>query len=318
MAPTPSPGAAQAAPRSTGPAPEARFRRALVIANPIAGCGRAARAAEALLYGLRERGLEAELALTAAAGDARRIAREVEPSVDLVVAVGGDGTLGEVLGGLGDPAVPVAVLPLGTANVLARDFGLPRDAGGLLALIEHGRVVPIDVARVGERTSFLMTSVGFDAMVVHALCATRVGPITKLSYLRPALRTLAAYREPRLTVWLDGERLEGTFGFVLASNCIHYAGVLRLAPDRRLDDGQFEVFLLRRAGIANLFAWTVRGLVGKLPGGACTMRRAAHVRVEAEEPTPCQIDGDVGGATPLELRVDPRPRHLLVPAETHR
>jgi diacylglycerol kinase (ATP) len=289
------------------------FQRALVIANPIAGRGRGARAAAELQRGLLALGLAAELVQTRGAGEARRAAADLAPGFDLVVAVGGDGTLGEVLSGLVRPSLPVAVLPLGTANVLARDLGLPTDVPGLLRMVARGRVLSIDVAQVGERCSFLATSVGFDAMVVQALCEARRGPISKLSYVAPALRVLAGYRPPRLSVWLDGERLEGTYGMALFSNCIHYGGVLRLCPGRVLDDGAFEVFLFASAGALDLAAGFARGLLGRLPGGHCTLRRARHMRVESEAPCPYQVDGDAGGMTPFELTVQPVPHHLLVP-----
>lgn len=283
-----------------------------MIANPIAGRGRGARAASELHAGLLEQGLDARLALTTGPGDARRLAAEYGPGVDLVLAVGGDGTLGEVFSGLEVPGPVVGQLPLGTANVLAIDLGLPRDVRGLLDLVRAGHTRPIDVARVGGRASFLMASVGFDALVVERLTARRRGPITKLSYLRPTLAALAHYRPPELRVWLDGARVEGTFGFALASNCVHYAGLVRLSPERVLDDGRFEVFLFEHASALALLGGMARAHLGLLPGGGVSMRRAAHVRVESTRPCPVQIDGDVGGSTPLDLRVDPLPQRLLV------
>lgn len=287
-----------------------------MIANPIAGRGRGARAALELHAGLLEQGLDARLVLTGGPGDARRLAAELGPTVDLILAVGGDGTLGEVFSGLEEPGPAVGQLPMGTANVLAVDLHLPRDVRGLLEAVRAGSTRPIDVARVGGRASFLMASAGFDALVVALLSARRRGPIAKLSYLRPTLAALRRYRPPELRVWLDGERLEGTFGFVLASNCVHYAGLVRLSPGRVLDDGRFEVFLFERASAAALLAGMARAHLGLLPGGGVSVRRAAHVRIESLTPCPCQIDGDVGGTTPLELHVDPRPHRLLVPSAT--
>lgn len=300
-------------PAAGEPQPPQPFRRALVIANPIAGRGRGARAGEELRAGLAGQGLATRLAHTAGAGDARRLASELEPSVDLVLVVGGDGTLGEVFSGLEHPAPAVGQLPMGTANVLAVDLGLPRDVAGLLGTVRAGHTRPIDVARVGGRTCFLMASAGFDALVVETLAARRRGPIAKFSYLAPTLSALARYRPPRLSVWLDGERVAGTFGFVLASNCVHYGGLVRLAPGRVLDDGLFEVFLFERASPLSLLAGMVRGHLRGLPGAGVSLRRAAHVRVESEEPCPYQVDGDPGGTTPLELAVDPHPHRLLVP-----
>src|SRR5437867_4454396 len=98
------------------------FSRALVLANPIAGSGRARGAAQELARELEKRGVQVELRFTLGRGDARDRARRLGPEFDLVVSAGGDGTLGEILAGLSEGparAVPVAILPAGTANVMS-------------------------------------------------------------------------------------------------------------------------------------------------------------------------------------------------------
>ncbi|HVS19257.1 MAG TPA: diacylglycerol kinase family protein, partial [Planctomycetota bacterium] len=225
----------------------------------------------------------------------------------------GDGTLREVLDGLVDPDVPVAVLPGGTANVLALDLGLPRDVDGLLELIERGRPQPIDVADVDGQLSFLVTGVGFDGRVARELEARRRGPITKFSYLPAMAAALRGYRAPRLAVTLDGESLAETFGLVLVSNIVHYAGFLRLGGGR-IDDGRWQVYLFRDASPLGLVRAGLRGSLASLPGGpSCTMRSARRVRVESAEPVAVQVDGDARGTTPIELAVRDRPHTLLVP-----
>lgn len=291
--------------------PPIPFRRALVVANPVAGRGRARLRAEALVLGLEQRGVDTELFLTCARGDAAARVREAD-AVDLVVSVGGDGTLGEVLANL-RPSVPVAVHPVGTANVLARDLCLPRNVAGTLAAIERGRTTEIDTARVNGRTSFLVVGVGIDGAIVRDVEERRRGPITKLFYLRSVLRALRGNRPARLTVVADGERLPGTYGWVLVSNIVGYGGVLRLSPERRLADGLFEVFPFPLGTRRALVGYGMAGLLRRLPGRCCKMVRAAHVRIEAESPTPYEVDGDYGGETPVELEVTPARHRLIVP-----
>ena len=296
---------------SPGPAP---YRRALVVANPIAGQGRARKAAEALATGLRGLGVENEVHFTSGRGDATARARELRPDADLVVSVGGDGTLGELLAGLGDRDVPVAVLAAGTANVLALDLALSRDVAGVLATIAGGKTARIDTARVnGERLSFLVTSVGLDAMVVKEVEARRHGPITKRTYVGAAWRSLRRYRPPRLAVEVDGRALEGSFAEVIVSNVVNYAGFPVLSKDRRLDDGLYEVYLFRKGSRASLFAAGLRAITRGLPGGSCTLVRARKVRIASETPVPCQVDGDAFGETPVEIAVHPVQSRLVVP-----
>jgi diacylglycerol kinase (ATP) len=291
-----------------------RFARVLVVANPVAGRGRGERLAGQVERGLVRAGAAVEVHLTRARGDARARVRGLGPETELVVSIGGDGTLREVLDGLLDPRVPVAVLPGGTANVLALDLGLPRDVEGLLELVERGRVQPIDVADVDGQLSFLVTGVGFDGRVARALEARRRGPIGKLAWARAALDALRGYTAPALEVELDGERLAGTFGLVLASNIEHYGGFLKLAGGR-IDDGLWQVYLFRDGSLCGLARAGLRGMLASLPGGpSCTMRAARSVRVHSREPVPVQVDGDARGTTPLELAVRDRRHHLLVPS----
>lgn len=289
------------------------FRRALVIANPIAGRGWGERAANELHAGLKGLGIESELHLTRHRGDALDTTRARRDEFDLVASVGGDGTLREVFEGLGDDSVPVAVLPLGTANVLSIDLKLPRQAAGTLELVRRARSTALDVATVNGRLSFLVTGVGFDAAAVAEVERRRKGPITKWSYVAAVAAVLRSWKPVPLEVELDGQRVEGPVEGLFASNIVHYGGVLRLSDTRVLDDGLFDIYLFRDGRLPALAGVGLRGLFGKLPGGSCELRRARRVRVTSALAVPYHVDGDFGGSTPVELEVSPTRRRILVP-----
>jgi len=294
------------------PMDAAPFTRALVVVNPIAGRGRADDHAQELARGLEGLGAEVEIFRTGARGDAAAKVAELAPGVDLVVVVGGDGTLGEVLSKL-PTRVPVAMLPMGTANVMAMDLRLPRRVPALLQAIAAGRTVDIDTARVNGRLSFLVLGVGFDGEIVRDVDNRRRGPITKAFYLRSVLRCLWRNRPPELHVWVDGESVPGNWGWVLVSNIVGYGGILKLSPDRLLDDGLYEVYLFPRGTRRALLGYGLLGLLGRLPGRSCKMVRAKHVRVESDHPVPYEVDGDFGGETPVEFEVVPGHHQLIVP-----
>lgn len=300
--------------------PPLPFRRALVIANPVAGRGRGHVVAHEVERLLASSTAFVERFETAARGDARARARRLEPDVDLVVSIGGDGTLSEVLAGLPRRDVPVAVLPMGTANVLALDLGLPRSPADLVAMLPRARRQPLDVARVnGEHLCFLVAGVGFDASVVRELERARRGPTSKLAWALAGLRAFARHRDVPLRVTVDGRALDGAFGHVLVSNIVHYGGFDVLDPKRELDDGLFDVYTFRGGSRLGLLAYLVRGALARFPGGDCELVRARRVRIEAGEPVPYQIDGDhrLDAAppwrTPFELEVEPERFTLLVP-----
>ncbi len=297
----------------------APFQRALILANPIAGNGRGARLAQELARALAARGTACDVFHTRGRGDAAQRVRALETGIDLVVSVGGDGTLREVFEGLEGRDLPVAVLPLGTANVLSLDLELPRQVERCVEVIAGGALQSIDLAQVNGKLSFLVTGVGLDAHTVRELERTRRGPIGKASYVPALLRALRQYREPRLEVEIDGSAVAGRFGLVLISNIVHYGGVMRLCRERRFDDGRFEVYLFPRGNVPSLLRAAWWGSVRGLPhGNLCSVRSAAKVRVSAPEPVPYQVDGDFGGETPVELVVTGARARVLVPAKTAR
>lgn len=294
----------------------APFHKAWVVANPIAGRGRAQTAARALSEGLARIGVANEVRFTQAKGDARRFLGELDPDVDLVVAVGGDGTVNEVLDGMAQRRVPVAILPMGTANVMSLDLALPRNVEGALSMIAAGRTNALDTARVNQdHLSFLVVGIGFDAMVVHELEARRSGPITKLSWIAPALKSWSAYRPPALSVEVDGVRQAGTFGMVLVSNIVHYAGFEVLSREYAIDDGRFEVYLFEGGSRTALVGYALRAMVLGLPGAGCRRIPARHVVVSSDIPVPVHIDGEARGVTPVEFDVNTVPHSLVVPLE---
>lgn len=288
-------------------------RRAVLVVNPVSGRGEGPKVAAELAEGLRRLGTSVRVHRCAGRGDGLRALRSLGTELDLAVAVGGDGTLREVLEGLVDPETPVGLVPVGTANVLARVLGLPRDVHRALEILACGRVQELDTARVNGRLSFLCVGVGFDGWAVHDMEARRRGPITKWSYARPLLRALALYRPGAIEVTLDGERLKRPCGSVLVSNTPRYAGRLRLCQDARLDDGALEVYLFPTARPLELALALGRSLVTSMAGGKVLMRRASRIRIEAAEPVPCQVDGDTAGTAPVEIELSPLRFRILVP-----
>jgi diacylglycerol kinase (ATP) len=297
------------------------YQRALLIANPIAGAGRGEARARALEKAVGEAGIEAELRLTTGAGDARRFAAERSSEVDVVVSIGGDGTLREILDGLqasGDTSTPVATLPMGTANVLAIDFRLPKTIHGVVELLRTGTTRDLDLGHIGtgegeSTTSFLAIGAGLDGEVVQRLDAGRTGAISKFTYVPHVIRALVGYKPPVLRVALDGKPLHGTFGQVLIANVINYGGFLKLDPGTQSDDGLWEVYLWRRGNRRELSRSAIRGATSHLPGGPCTMLRAKRVEITSDAPTPYHVDGDAGGQTPLVFEVTGKRQAIVVP-----
>lgn len=288
------------------------LRRALTVVNPIAGRGRGHEVAVRLTETLGRRGIELEIAATRQAGDARAAAGRAE-DYDLVVAVGGDGTLNEVVNGL-EADRPLALFPLGTGNVLAKELGLPRRVDRFCEMVEQGREERVDVAVLGERRFLSMVGVGFDAAVAHAVHARRGGAIRMSHYYLPLLRALAAYRFPRLEVRIDGGEAVEAAGFALVSNVRAYGGPLVITPEAEHDDGLLDVCVLPRGSrprYLRALAAFVLGLQRRVSGARYFRGRA--VEITADEQVPCQMDGDPAGFVPARIGVLDRPLRMVVP-----
>lgn len=284
----------------------------LIVANPIAGSGRARAAAEQLTLALRAAGRTVELCFTSARGDGQ--ATVARSPAGLFVAVGGDGTVREIFEGLGERVAPVAVLPMGTANVMGLDLGLSRDPAESARMILAGRTTALDVARTSAgQLSFLVTGIGIDAQVVRALERLRRGPITKRTWARAAASAVFSDPTPRLEVALDGRALPGEYCQVLFANVVHYGGFRALARDRVLDDGLWEAYLFpSRSKLGSLF-YGLRALTRGFPGGGVERVRARRLEVRSAAPVPVQVDGDLAGSTPLAIELERIQRRLVIP-----
>lgn len=346
------------------------FSRVLLVANPIAGRGRGAECLATLGKELEARGCAVLAFATAAAGDATAVASaaieaaaplpesplpkdplpEDPPHLsdalraacaearafapDLILSIGGDGTLREVLDGVARAPLPVGMLPMGTANVLALDFRLPRTPAALADLVLRGTTRQLDLAEVtgtdahtGEavtRTSFLAIGLGLDAEVVRRVDAARSGAITKWSYVPQAARAVFAHRELELNVevrdgdaWrpLTNERGDPLqrCAALLAANVVNFGGILKLDRATRSDDGLWELYFWERARIPHLAVSFLRGLVGRIVGAGCQLRRVREVRITSARPVFYHVDGDPGGYLPLTLRVTDRRQAILAP-----
>lgn len=284
----------------------------LIIFNPIAGRRRLRWLGRALarlqLLGCAHRVVE-----TTHRGHAEALARGAGDAV--VVAAGGDGTVAEVAAGLLERAGTLGVLPLGTANVLAWELGLPMRPEAAAAVLARGeaREVYPGTARLADGSQRLfvqMLGAGFDAEVVARLDPGLKRRLGQGAYVWQAVRELSRYRHPRLRVVFEGG--EATAGSVIVSNGRRYAGRHLLAPAAEIGRAGFEVVLIDGAdawATAACGAALPLGLLPRLPG--IRFRAANALRIEGLG-VAVQCDGDPAGRLPVELSVLPRPLRVLV------
>jgi diacylglycerol kinase (ATP) len=306
--------AAPAAPQGPPPGQEsrqARRRRVLIILNPEAGRS-SARQADRVAAALRRRGVAVEVRRTGSiAGDAERLAKEAEPDFEAVVAAGGDGTLHGVVNGVGEARV-VALLPCGTANVLARDIGLPRRPEALAELIAGGPAQPVWPGRVGDRLFLTAASSGFDAETVAALDLRLKRRFGRLAFVWAMLTCLLRYQPRRLTVRADG--VEYPAASMIAAKGRLYAGRFVIAPDANLSEPVLDLVLFQRSGRIAVLRYLGALLFGCIPRGSGVVSvRCREAVVSADGPVPVQADGELVGDLPVALGIAERPLLFIRP-----
>jgi YegS/Rv2252/BmrU family lipid kinase len=291
--------------------PPADRRRILVIYNPAAGRSRRQRL-DAVVAGLQAAGCDVLLRATTRRGDAEAFARESRmQDHDVLLAAGGDGTINEVVNGLTAAAPPLALCPMGTANVLAAEIGLMVAPEAIVHAVLHGTVREIWPGDANGRHFLMMAGVGFDAEVVAGIAPRLKRALGKGAYVVETLRQLVRYRYPRFRVVIDGVAHDAASAII--ANGRFYAGRYVVAPQARLETPAFQVCLFRAGGpLAVLWYGTalLLDLVPRLPG--VTLVSGARVEVSGP-PGPVQGDGDIIATLPLTATVAPQPVRLLTP-----
>ena len=301
--------------------------RVLISVNPKAGRRSAKRRTERLADTLKRQGLSVEVSSDLAEVAAAADRLHAEGRLRALVGVGGDGTAAELVNRTA-PGVPIALLPSGTANLLARHFRLPFEPEKLGRLIAEGSHVRLDAGRAAGRIFLLMVGCGFDAEVVRRVHDARHagggGHIGYLSYIKPILQSIRSYEYPEITVYcdessdvaVDAPDAPAVVGrWVFVCNLPRYGWGLKLAPDAVGTDGILDLCTYGRGSLVGALRFLLAVQFGARHGrmADCTIGRARRFRITSDKPVAYQLDGDPGGFLPLEIEVLPDRLTLIVP-----
>ena len=284
--------------------------RICLIVNPIAGQSRPGGALPQVLKCLSAPSVEVEVRATERRGDGTRIAQGLMPGeFDLAVAVGGDGTINEVLNGLPEHT-PLGILPMGTVNVLARELKIPvHDLPAACAVLRDCPPRPMDLGWCSGRRFCLMAGIGFDAEAVREVPPNVKDLIGAPAYVLAGLRALTHLRRPlRYHISVEGRRRQiVSRGMMLVvANAASYGGPLRLAPMASLEDGLLDLCLFRERSRLAFVGQLLRVLFRRQFHDPNFLTvRAAQVTVTCDPPASVQLDGDYFGCTPVEIRALP-------------
>lgn len=315
------------------------FENIIIIGNPIAGGGAEKKILEAS-YILKQKGYSVELHLTTKKGDAEVLAKKAAGAHStLVIAAGGDGTYNEVANGLIKSRTPMAILPVGTTSVLARELKMPYKITKAIDFILKGNVQKVHSGKIkfggeksfdsNERHFLLMAGVGFDAEAVFNVNQTVKRLTGKGGYILSGLGVALRYNPMPVSIKAyeaeiikksglcdfhydhshDSVSLKGYAVVIGKAAC--YGGNFKITPDAKLTKPFFYIFIAHSRSRFSL----IRYLTGIATKRHLTFNEVSYLkaaRLDVSGNSRIQIDGDYAGTTPFEAEVVPDTLDLIV------
>ena len=300
-------------------------KKIILIGNPVAGRGAAGRIARAVDI-IKSRGFNVRLMLTGKKGDAELFSKEISKDqsdipdtrpVPLIIAAGGDGTYNEVINGIAYTDIPMAILPLGTTNVLARELDIPEVMEKALDIALGGKVQNVCIGKITlsaqlsgvscqgsgiTRYFLLMAGIGFDGEAVYGIKNRIKRYSGKGAYIWSGLKTFMLWNPDKLTFNIDNRGYEGYSAIIC--NAAKYAGHFKVAPDAKLQEPSLYAFIMqgrKRSDIVRYVSGIIRGNHLKLSDIAYLKAEKIEINGDA-----CiQIDGDYFGKTPATIEIVP-------------
>jgi YegS/Rv2252/BmrU family lipid kinase len=248
------------------------------------------------------------------------LARAAARYSDFVIAVGGDGTVGEVATGLLGTGVPMAIIPTGSTNVIARGLNIPLDPKRAARMLQGPTETKLlDGMLASERVALHMIGCGFDAMIMEDAPQSLKRAAAWIAYVPAALKHVTG-RSWKFRITIDGEEIATEARMVLVANGSFVLDP-RFAVGRniRADDGVLDVIVFTPPNLAaatTVASWLAVGQIDR--SQYVQQFRGKQIRIESEPPAPVECDGDVVGATPVEITVLPRAVPVIVPLESTR
>ena len=277
----------------------------LLIINKYAGHGKGARAVDLVIPLLRKHGHEVVYSYTQYAGQATELAmRAVSEGYDLVVAVGGDGTVNEVAQGLIGSSVPLGIVPMGSGNGLARELGISMNMTESAKVLVEGENLHVDVCKLNDQRFLCTSGIGFDALIAEKM--SKAASRGFLRYIQLVIQESIFFKPMPVTLSIDGKLIRKSVFLITFANASQFGNDAFIAPDASMTDGLIDVVIVNKFsklwmpvfGIA-LFS----KFISKLPFVECY--KAKQIVLESADTPFFHFDGEPGLLKlPAMIRLD--------------
>ncbi|MFO8191984.1 MAG: diacylglycerol kinase family lipid kinase [Bacillota bacterium] len=301
--------------RSKHPGISLPYKTAFIV-NPAAGGGNAGNIWCQIEEIMKRSGLACAVYKSSYRGEARDFALQaVSHGYELVVAVGGDGTINEVVNGIDLESTILGIIPLGTGNGFRRACGIP--GGWRESLMGLSSWLPrsVDVGTVNGRRFLNVVGIGFDAAVAE-MAAEKYGRMKGyLPYVAAFFEKLVQFGHFAVSIQCDEQTIEENETLLVAiANGSNYGGRVSIAPQAKIDDGKLDVILVRKGNSSKTTYLAAKVLLKRhLDDGSIITSRGRQFEVVADHPVPVHADGEVTGNLPIKISLEGIPLKLLAP-----
>lgn len=296
------------------------MKRARIIYNPTSGREIFKKHLPEVLEKLEIAGYETSCHATTGAGDATAAAKiAVEREYDIVIAVGGDGTLNEVVAGVSqyEKRPKIGLIPMGTTNDFARAVHIPRKIDEALDIIIAGESIPVDVGLVNDETYFINIAAGGRITELTYEVPSKMKTLLgQMAYYLKAIEMIPSIKATHMKIDIDGEVFDGNAMMFLCALTNSVGGFEKLAPDASINDGYFTVMILKECNLADFVKLATLALRGEhLNSDLVIYKKASRVEIVSNEEVHLNLDGEYGGDVPATFQNLKRHIEVFVPID---
>lgn len=297
-----------------------QIERVFVVLNPVGGHSNPAQVMQILQQQYGPRGIVYDVyETTTDDNETTARARAAADEYDVVVAAGGDGTVSMVANAIAGHDAMLGILPVGTANVLALELGIPQDVSEAAnILVDDHRLRELDMMKVGDRSFILQIGIGIDSLMIKDTNRQAKRLFGRLAYMTTLIGKLFGYKSRRFTIVVDGQRLRPRAWQLLVAN----AGTLgvppfKWGPNIFPSDGELDLCIFNVRRPIDYIRLIRQIAFGKHETGSniSYVRIHKQIIITADRPLPIQADGEIIGETPVQISVVPHRIRVIVPAE---
>ncbi|OZU87690.1 diacylglycerol kinase [Virgibacillus indicus] len=281
------------------------MKKARIIYNPTSGREAFKKELPTVLEKFEIAGYETSTHATTCEGDAIKAAKTaVERKFDLVVAAGGDGTINEVINGLAEQEhrPRLGIIPVGTTNDFARALLIPRDIKKAVDVILADQTMALDIGKVNDIYFMNIAGGGKLTELTYEVPSKLKTVLGQLAYYMKGIEMLPSLKPIRARIEYDGNVIDEDIMLFLVSNTNSVGGFEKLAPDAKMDDGYFDLLILRKINLAEFIRIATLALRGAhLEDKNVIYAKAKSIKVSTDEKMQLNIDGEFGGLLPGEF-----------------